>query len=129
MCHICERWRDDPYYFEQEFSWEDHVEARAEGWDITFEGHGNTWRDSAIVDGRPYGHRPFELRAEADDAIFVGNACDLDAQAFVVAKARAGSALHRRALAFLQRYSRFEYEAILREHPLYLPIPDDNVPL
>ena len=76
-------------------------------------------------DGRPYGHRPFELMFVQDppdgkEPIF---ASDDEAWAFVRAQADAGDTLGLKAKAFLSAHSPREYEAIFGDETGGAPSP------
>jgi hypothetical protein len=96
--------------------------ALKEGWDIfqTDALKGDA-REQRIVNGQRYGYRPFELckvdQTEVDETgqrwAWERWRQDRTAWRFVVRRARAGSKLHRRALAFLRQRSPNEYRAIM----------------
>jgi hypothetical protein len=93
-------------------SWsaEDSTAAIAEGWEIFQVAGREEETEQEIVNGRPYGERPWELQADDEAGIF---ADDAEAWKHVTTKAAEGSALHQRALAFLQAHSPNEYQAVV----------------
>lgn len=82
--------------------------ALAEGWDL-FSTDRDPRDELGVVNGKPYGYRPFELQRYEEAGIF---AADQDAWRFVWYRAQDGSPLHQQALAFLQQESPEEYTAI-----------------
>lgn len=67
-------------------------------------------RAQEIVNGKPYGHRPFELQTLDEASKFPG---DTEAHQHVFQRARRGDQLCIKALAFLYQHSRPEYLAIV----------------
>jgi hypothetical protein len=93
----------------------DSAVAQREGWDV-FQTDRDPSSEQDIVDGRPYGHRPYEIEylAEPEE----GHAqlkSDHQAWRIVVNRANAGSEPHCRALAFLLYESPEEFGAIMRQ--------------
>jgi len=86
----------------------DSEAACSQGWDI-FETDRDPESANQLVDGKPYGYRPFEIQRVDDLEIFTD---DNAAHAFVRAEAQNGDPLALRALAFLQTYSPNEYAAV-----------------
>lgn len=94
------------------WSYADQRAAYAEGWEIFETNRDDDETAKDIVDGKPYGYRPFELQRDDDAAIFRS---DTDAWRHVRERAAAGSVLHQKALAFLKEESPAEHEAIMGE--------------
>jgi hypothetical protein len=95
---------------EMESAWT-HLESNlavSQGWDI-FETNRDPATELQLVNGKPYGHRPFEIQRVDEMDVFAG---DDEAHAFVRAAAEKGDQLAGRALAFLQAYSPLEHAAI-----------------
>ena len=84
--------------------------AHEQGWGI-FEIVHSEVRAQKLVDGRPYGDRPFELQKDDEMDVFEQ---DADAWAFVCERAAAGDELCKTALQFLAENSPAEHEAIMR---------------
>lgn len=84
--------------------------SAAEGWGI-FETSRSEESEQSIVDGQPYGYRPFELQRDDEANTFP---TDQEAWTHVVCRALAGSAPHQYALDFLQEHAFNEYAAIMR---------------
>jgi len=93
----------------QEWTPEDIAVAQRQGWDI-FETNRNEDDAQEMVNGKPYGHRPFELQRDDEQGVF---ADDAEAHAFVRAAAQTGDKVAQRALAFLEKYSPAEYAAVM----------------
>lgn len=119
MCKVC----DKVVRFEEltpDWPIEDQRAAQNEGWDLFFVDGRDEESERQIVDGRPYGHRPFELQAlaepEGEGSFFDrrGNPDDVRAQEHVLQRAKEGSARHKRAIAFLSVHSPREYTALMR---------------
>ena len=98
-----------------EWTGEDSCCAIELGWDIfDADRHPDDKTvNEQIVEGRPYGYRPFELQAVHEADILPD---DNAAHVFVVESANAGDPLALKALAFLKERSPVEYEAVLRHH-------------
>lgn len=90
---------------------QDSIAADAQGWGI-FETSRCTATEAEIVDGKPYGHRPYELQRDDEKAI---PPTDKAAHEFVAAAALKDDALALRALAYLEVVSPLEYAAIVGE--------------
>jgi protein-disulfide isomerase-like protein with CxxC motif len=88
---------------------EDVDAAQRQGWDI-FSTNRDEETESQLVDGKPYGHRPFELQRDDEQELFDDDAA---AHAFVRAAAQNGDKVAQRALAFLEKYSPAEYAAVM----------------
>lgn len=94
---------DDPRW-----SPEDQLAAQTQGWDI-FETGRCEASETAIVNGKPYGHRPFEIQSCDEADIFTG---DNEAHVFIRRQFALEDPLVLRAAKFLAYRSPFEYEAI-----------------
>lgn len=96
---------------ELELVWtpEDAAAAQRQGWDI-FSTSRDEKSEAQHVNGKPYGHRPFELQRDDEQEVFEDDAA---AQAFVRTAAKSGEAVAVRALAFLEKNSPVEYAAIM----------------
>lgn len=79
-----------------------------QGWVIA-ETCGDEGRENEIVNGKPYGHRPWELQRVDELAIFAN---DDEAWEFVRRQVAAGDPLALSAKAFLYNHSRPEHDAI-----------------
>lgn len=90
----------------------DSRRAIAQGWEI-FKTEDDPARAAAIVNGKRYGKRPFELQAVTESNPFGDD--DGKAQAHVKARAAKGDKLAAKALVFLKAHSRAEYAAIMRQ--------------
>lgn len=88
---------------------EDSAAASSEGWDI-FETSRSKADEQQLVNGTPYGHRPFELQRCDDTKRF---ASDDEAHRFVRIGAQNGNELAAKALAYLQQCSAVEYAAVM----------------
>lgn len=91
----------------------DSLAAAAQGWGI-FEVTRDPSTEKEIIDGKPYGHRPYELQRDDEHHVL---ADDPAAHEFVVAAAKAGDPLAQRALAYLQVFSPLEYATVVGEIP------------
>lgn len=96
---------------EMESAWTpmDSEAANNQGWDI-FETNRDPETEKELVNGKPYGHRPFEIQRVDEMEVFAN---DDEAHAFVRAAAQKGDQLASRALAFLQAYSPIEFAAVM----------------
>ncbi len=96
---------------EMESAWgpADSETANNLGWDI-FETNRHPETEKELVNGKPYGHRPFEIQMVEEMGVFAN---DEEAHAFVRAAAQSGDSLANRALAFLQAFSPIEYAAVM----------------
>ncbi len=92
---------------------QDQQEAQAQGWDIFHTGRPAGEVDNDVVNGKPYGYRPFEIQRCDEADIFKGG--DLEAHAFVRKNYEAGELLTQRAAEFLKLRSPVEYEAVFGE--------------
>lgn len=88
---------------------EDEAAALAQGWAI-FSTSRCAETEKELVNGKPYGHRPFELQRDDEMEVFES---DDAAHAFVRDAAAKGDALALRALAHLKEVSPLEYDAIM----------------
>ena len=82
--------------------------ASEQGWDI-FEASGDP---NAIVEGRLYGTRPYELERYDEAGVFKD---DLEAWVFVAKQAGRGDETAQKAIEFLRDNSPNEYNAIVAE--------------
>lgn len=96
-----------------QWSGDDSLAAAAQGWGI-FEVSRDPSTEKEVVNGRVYGHRPFELQRDDEHQVLADDAA---AHAFVVAAAKAGDPLAQRAMAYLQVFSPVEYAAVVGEIP------------
>lgn len=86
--------------------------AAKQGWGI-FETVGRSEEtEKSIVNGKPYGHRPYELQRDDEAGVFND---DDAAHKFVRKAAKKGDELATRALAYLKAVSPLEYEAVLQD--------------
>lgn len=105
---------------------EDAQKAAEQGWGI-FETSRPPEDASTVVNGKPYGERPYELQADADSKKF---SSDDEAWRFVYQQAANGDALAQKALQFLKENSRAEYKAIAREcKPKEATMTDSSKPI
>lgn len=88
---------------------EDSAAAAEQGWAI-FTTSRDVASEKELVNGKPYGHRPFELQRDDEMGVFEDDAA---AHVFVRDAAAKGDGLAQRALAYLQVVSPLEYEAII----------------
>lgn len=111
MCEVCkdiEKGRRLPGWSEKEGN-----QALAEGWELWVVDGRSVEAERALVNDKPYGHRPFELQAWADAECENAPAFDKDAWRLVLTRANEGSLLHQKALDFLAAYSHPEFDAIM----------------
>lgn len=101
---------------EMKLAWtpEDIAAAQRQGWDI-FSTNRDPETEKELVNGKPYGHRPFELQRDDEQEVFAN---DAEAHAFVRAAAQNGDPVAVRALAFLEKYSPAEYAAVMAAPPM-----------
>lgn len=101
----------DAKYFPQNRLWlaKEREAAQTQGWDI-FSTCRSEESEKQIIDGKPYGHRPFEIQSCDEADIFKGG--DLEAHAFVRQNYETGEWLAHRAAEFLKVESPQEYEAV-----------------
>jgi hypothetical protein len=83
---------------------------KAEGWFICMVDERDDAEKQGLVNGKPYGHRPYELQAIVDEGVFE---TDNDAWKHVRKLALKGDACAVAALEFLKKHSPPEYEAIV----------------
>ena len=90
------------------WSADDSAQAMGDGWDI-FATNRDPGSEEALVQGKPYGHRPFELQ-RIDEMHRFRN--DDEAHAHVFNQAQLGNPLAAKVLRFLALNSPPEYAAI-----------------
>lgn len=88
------------------------AQAATEGWSV-FETSRGEAAEHALVDGRPYGHRPLELERDDEAALFVD---DMAVWTHVWQRASAMDACAFEAMVLLKTYAPNEYAAIARHN-------------
>lgn len=90
---------------------EDNEQAAAEGWAIFVVDGRDPATEAQLVDGEPYGHRPYELQKVDESDTFDD---DNEAWTYVLRRSQEGDDLATRALRFLEVESPNEYREIVR---------------
>lgn len=92
-----------------EWTDQDAQKSIAQGWSIFSIVGREPETEAQLVNGKPYGHRPYELQAVLDEGIF---ADDGEAWDFVRCRVAEGDTLATKAVAWLKAHSPCEYAAI-----------------
>jgi hypothetical protein len=94
---------------EPQWTDEDARQSVSQGWSIFSILGRDPAMEARIVNGRPYGYRPYEIMTVLDEGIF---ADDEEAWDFVKFQVASGDALALRAAEFLRANSPCEYKAV-----------------